>query len=83
MGPNVTFLDNKYLDYKLSPSKGPVVESNVKIGGGVTILPGVLIGRDSIVGAGSVVTKDVPAGSVVAGNPATVIKSNPFICKMQ
>jgi len=44
-------------------------------------LPGVRIGRNSIIGAGSVITKDVPENSVVAGNPAKVIKMvNELIC---
>jgi maltose O-acetyltransferase len=46
----------------------------VWFGGSVVVLPGVTIGENSVVGAGSVVTKDVPAGVVVAGNPARVIK---------
>lgn len=41
-----------------------------------TILPGVHIGDECIVGAGAVVTKDVPAHSIVAGNPAKVVRSN-------
>lgn len=48
---------------------------NVWIGGGSTILPGVTIGKNSIVGAGSVVTKDVPDNVIVAGNPAVIIRS--------
>ena len=56
-------------------SKGPVIiEDNVWIGEGVAILPNVTIGRNSIIGANAVVTKDVPANCVVAGNPAKVIK---------
>ncbi len=55
--------------------KGPVIEESAKIGANATILPGVRIGKGSLVGAGSVVTRDVPAGSVVAGNPAKVMKS--------
>ncbi|GAA4897383.1 sugar O-acetyltransferase [Tessaracoccus lubricantis] len=50
------------------------LEDNVWLGGGVIVLPGVTIGENSIVGAGSVVTKDVPPGIVVAGNPARVIR---------
>jgi maltose O-acetyltransferase len=46
---------------------------NVWIGGGAIILPGVSIGDDAIVGAGSVVTRDVPGGSTVVGNPARII----------
>lgn len=46
---------------------------NVWIGGGALILPGVTVGDDAIVGAGSVVTRDVPAGATVVGNPARVL----------
>ena len=46
------------------------IGSNVWIGGGAVILPGVTIGDDAVIGAGSVVTRDVPAGIVVVGNPA-------------
>ena len=51
-----------------------VIEDNVWIGINSTILPGVRIGYGAIVGAGSVVTKDVPAMTIVAGNPARIIK---------
>jgi maltose O-acetyltransferase len=46
---------------------------NCWIGGGAIILPGITIGDDAIVGAGSVVTRDVPAGATVAGNPARLL----------
>lgn len=49
------------------------IGSNVWIGGHAIVLPGVTIGDDSIIGAGSVVTRDIPAGARVAGNPARVI----------
>jgi maltose O-acetyltransferase len=45
---------------------------NVWIGGGAIVLPGVTVGDDAVIGAGSVVTRDVPAGAVVVGNPARV-----------
>ena len=68
-------------DLKLPPrhrklySKGPVVIGKyVAIGEGCIILPGVTIGDHSVIGANAVVTKDVPPYSVVAGNPAKVIK---------
>lgn len=56
-------------------SKGPVIiKSGVWIGEHAAILPGVTIGENAIIGANSVVTKDVPARAVVVGNPAKVIK---------
>lgn len=55
-------------------SKPIVLKNNVWIGAGATVLPGVTIGENSVVGAGAVVTKDVPANTVVAGNPARIIK---------
>lgn len=51
-----------------------IIEGEVWIGFGAIVLPGVRVGRQSVIGAGSVVTKDVPAGSVAAGNPARVIR---------
>lgn len=55
--------------------KPVVLKRNCWIGAGAVILPGVKVGENSIVGAGSVVTKDVPANTVVAGNPAKFIKN--------
>ena len=49
------------------------IEDKVWIGGGAILLPGVTIGREAIVGAGAVVTKDVPAGARVVGNPARIL----------
>ncbi|MFV0559069.1 MAG: 2,3,4,5-tetrahydropyridine-2,6-dicarboxylate N-acetyltransferase [Enterococcus sp.] len=57
------------------PSASPViVEDNVLIGANAVVLEGVRVGKDAVVAAGSVVTEDVPAGAVVAGSPAKVIK---------
>ena len=77
LGPNVVLTNAKY---PLSPGvkndlKGPTIKRGAKIGANSTILPGVTIGAYSLVGAGSVVVKDVPEKSVVAGNPARVINS--------
>ena len=56
-------------------SKGPVIiEDNVWIGEMVCIMPGVKIGKGSIIGANAVVTKDVPSYSVAVGNPAKIVK---------
>lgn len=49
------------------------IGENVWIGGGAILLPGVTVGADAIIGAGSVVTRDVPAGATVAGNPARLL----------
>jgi len=51
-----------------------VIKRGASIGSGTTILANVIVGENSIVGAGSVVTKDVPANSIVAGNPARVFR---------
>ena len=51
------------------------IGNDVWLGGNVTILPGVSIGEGSIIAAGSVVTKDIPANAVAAGNPAKIIKN--------
>lgn len=65
--------DEIQIDRPLSTS-AVVIEDNVWIGEGVTILPGVTIGRNSIIGGGTVVTKSVPANAIVAGIPQKIIK---------
>jgi galactoside O-acetyltransferase len=50
------------------------IEENVWIGGNVSIVPGVTIGKNSVIGAGSVVTKDIPENCIAAGNPCHVIR---------
>jgi acetyltransferase-like isoleucine patch superfamily enzyme len=75
LGPNVVLTNARY---PASPTTkleltGPHIESGAKIGANSTILPGVRIGAQALVGAGSVVTADVLPGSVVVGNPARVI----------
>ena len=54
--------------------KDIIVEEDVRIGANVTLLPGIKVGRGSIIGACSVITKDVPPYSIVAGNPARVLR---------
>jgi maltose O-acetyltransferase len=58
----------------LEVAKPIVIEDNVWLGGGAILLPGVRIGRNAVVGAGAVVSRNVPANTVVAGNPARVIR---------
>lgn len=75
IAPSVSFYDNKkiILDV-LNDLKGPVIGNYVRIGGGSVVLPSVKIGKNSIIGAGSVVTKSVPENSLAYGNPARVIR---------
>ena len=58
----------------LEEAKPIVIEDRVWIGGSAILLPGVRIGRNAVVGAGAVVSRNVPANTVVAGNPARVIR---------
>jgi len=84
IGHNVSFINDKYpratnpagqlqngADWKVVPT---VVRRAASIGTSSTILCGITIGENAIVGAGSVVTRDVPPGSVVAGNPARILR---------
>ena len=77
IGPNVTFTNDKYPrsqgEWKLLPT---TVKKGASIGANTVIIPGVTIGENAVVGAGSVVTKDVQPNNIVAGNPAQVIRSN-------
>jgi acetyltransferase-like isoleucine patch superfamily enzyme len=75
IGPHVCFTNDKYPravgDWKIVPT---VVKKGASIGAGAVILCGVTIGENAMVGAGSVVTKDVKANEMVYGNPAKVRK---------
>jgi acetyltransferase-like isoleucine patch superfamily enzyme len=75
VGPNVVFTNAKYprSPHAKEQLVGPHIESGAIIGANATLLPAVRICRGALVGAGAVVTKDVPPGVVVAGNPARVI----------
>ena len=63
-----------YLKADIGPSTCVIIEDNVWVGGQVSILPGVRIGRDSVVGIHAVVFEDVPPGVIVGGNPARVLR---------
>ena len=84
IGHNVTFINDKYpratnedgslqteADWKVEKT---IIKKGASIGSSVTVLSGVTIGENAIIGAGSVVLKDVPANSIAAGNPARIIK---------
>jgi acetyltransferase-like isoleucine patch superfamily enzyme len=74
IGPNVTFTNDKYPRSKKYPDEylQTVVQKGASIGANATILPGIVIGQGSMIGAGSVVTKDVPSFTLVVGNPARI-----------
>jgi UDP-2-acetamido-3-amino-2,3-dideoxy-glucuronate N-acetyltransferase len=84
VGHNVTFINDRYprstseegelqteSDWVCVPT---LIKQGASIGSSATLLCGITVGENAIVGAGSVVTKDVPANSVVAGNPARIMK---------
>ena len=86
VGHNVTFINDLFpratnaggglqteADWECRPT---VVKKGASIGSSVTLLCGITVGENAIVGAGSVVTKDVPANAIVAGNPARVLRYN-------
>lgn len=75
VGPNVTFTNDRLPRSRVYPDAFPrtLVRRGASIGGGATILPGLQIGERAMVGAGSVVTKDVPARAIVVGSPARVM----------
>lgn len=76
IGPNATFSNDIYPRSKQYPTQfyGVTVHDGASIGANATLLPGVTIGARAMVGAGAVVTKDVPARAVVVGNPAKIIR---------
>lgn len=77
IGPNVTFTNDRYpateRDWEMEET---IIEDNVAIGAGVTVLPGVTISRGATVGAGAVVVNDVPPETTVAGNPAKNVSTS-------
>jgi len=85
IGHNVTFINDRYPRATngegLLQSEadwdciGTLVKGGASIGSGATLLCGITVGENALIGAGSVVTKNVPPNSVVAGNPARVVKS--------
>lgn len=76
IGPNVTFTNDKFPRSKQYPEEflKITVKEGASIGANATILPGITIGKKAMIGAGAVVTKDVPDNALVVGNPARFIK---------
>ena len=62
---------------RLAAMKGPTIRRGARVGGGAILCPGIEIGEEAFVGAGAVVTKDVPARKVVVGSPARVLRDVP------
>lgn len=80
VGPMVTTTNDNFLgrtEERFQYRKGVTVRRGARIGGGAVILPGVCIGQEALVAAGSVVTRDVPAFRVVMGVPARVVRNVP------
>lgn len=83
LGPNVQLLTATHpvaagpRRDKWEAAQPITIGDNVWLGGGVVVLPGVTVGADTVVGAGAVVTRDLPAGVVAVGNPARVVKDVP------
>lgn len=76
IGPNVTFTNDKMPRSKSYPESfsKTLIKTGASIGANATILPGIVLGQNCMVGAGSVVTKNVPENAVVVGNPAKIMR---------
>lgn len=76
IGPNATFTNDFMPRSKQYPQSflGITLKQGASIGANATLLPGITVGKKAMVGAGAVVTEDVPAYAVVVGNPAKVIR---------
>ncbi|WP_455201304.1 WxcM-like domain-containing protein [Kaarinaea lacus] len=75
IGPNVTFTNDKFPRSKQHPEtyEKSLIRKGASIGANATILPGVTVGMNAMVGAGAVVTQDVPPRAIVVGNPARIV----------
>lgn len=76
IGPCVSFANDRYPKSKVYPESflTTVLKKGASVGANATILPGITLGENCLVGAGSVVTKNVPQNAVVAGNPAKILR---------
>lgn len=75
VGPNVTFTNDKHPRSKIYPDSflRTVIKKGASLGANSTILPGIIVGYNSMIGAGAVVTKNVPPNAIVVGNPAKIV----------
>lgn len=76
LGDNITLRQNTTIGSKYDGGLCPIIEDNVNIGANVVLIGDIVIGKNSIVGAGSVVTKSFSENSVIIGNPARQIKKD-------
>jgi UDP-2-acetamido-3-amino-2,3-dideoxy-glucuronate N-acetyltransferase len=80
-GPRIVTLNDKAMTYGRRAltfeRAAPRILRAARVGGGVTLCPGVTIGENALVGAGSVVTRDVAPGTIVSGNPAQIMRHVP------
>lgn len=76
IGPSVTFTNDIFPRSKQYPEKflNTIIKKGASIGANATILAGLTLGENCMIGAGSVITKDIPANAVVIGNPARIIR---------
>ena len=79
IGPNATLTNDPFPRSKKYPKTfgGATIRRNASIGANATVLPGIIIGEYAMVGAGAVVTQDVPARAIVVGNPAKIVRYLP------
>jgi acetyltransferase-like isoleucine patch superfamily enzyme len=80
IAPCVVTTDDNYMgrtERRFAEKRGPTIRRGARIGGGAVLCPGVEIGEEAFVGAGAVVTKDVPPRAVVVGNPARQLREVP------
>ena len=80
IAPCVVTTNDNYMgrtERRKAEMRGPTIRRGARIGGGAILCPGIEIGEEAFVGAGAVVTKDVPPRSVVVGNPARVLRNVP------
>jgi acetyltransferase-like isoleucine patch superfamily enzyme len=80
IAPCVVTTNDNYMgrtEKRLSEMRGPTIRRGARVGGGAILCPGIEIGEEAFVGAGAVVTKDVPARAVMVGNPARRLRDVP------